>query len=1110
VRQKIISFLLAGTILTIGRGVFSAPFLSAYDRVMVAVYTHDDDLLEEMVASGVNVNALNPSGQTPLCTTLRNQDVKAYEMLVSKGASVFVPCVNQIHPNVLSSFYGENPQFGQYVGGRIIPPVVEQSSSASLLVGVPWPHVGEVLLAGVTAGAVIIGNNSSSDKEEEPSAPESNLNYNPVDTGMTDSYYRDLGPYFKNREYFKDKATAQDFLDHYENKDWDMAMDYVKEYNSSEGWIVQINDPEYQYSTINPMRFLPMIDAGSAYVRGYTGFVVDRTDPEKPYKTNEKVKVAVLDTGLEIGDYAHSELKENISSTRLNFAYGPCTSANNAKCWEYDVSTGKAYLNDSTSSGIKMTLGEWNRYAMAFAPICSATGQKNCLTESNPLNDTYEITYYPESGTQIQVVVPEDVWQEYKDKYGTTGYIYDENDPTPAILFVNESKSDANHGSHVTGIIAAVQDGKVMSGVAPNAEIIPVRADLVMGQSLNHLKEVVDTDARVINLSLGTDSYYIDNDATYNKYFWNLFDSDIKDGYQAAADNNTVLVFAAGNEAKSQPHIYTVAPLIGDSNDNRQNYANSIYKNLLISVVALGENKKLAPYSNSCGASSMYCLSAPGGNIDEGNPMISTSIGNEYLGMEGTSMATPVVSGSVALLMGAFPFLTSQQVVQILFETADYIEPEATEIDDYNKKASAEGLSSTYADMTKEGEYNAIYGHGLVNLNAATDPIGLQSIGFDTVASSKNTFSVKNTSLTIPNKMGHTLDKLPNKIIVLDKYTRPYAFATSGFIKTKKTSDALKRSFQSFMAFDEKQIKSSDNISFAFTSTPSDSVGLPVGSLSMQLNPSSDVHLRMGYSQDTRSFSNTYTERLIQNPFFNMRQAWGADVSWDMSQKLALIAGFKYGQNGFIDSEVLENMEHKPMVYAIHTGLRYAPKKSVVFDVSFGQMNEEDSLMGMDGQGAFDTDGNKTHFVSFATHINPIDKFKLSASYTYGMTEANDTRSLMQFSRLTSDAFAMTLSYTPDEQSLYGFKVASPLRVRSGTVSFDLPTGRDMYADKLYRTQYVSSMKPEAREYDLSLFFMNQLKEQLSLAGEMGVRLNPDHQKQQPDWRTLFKMNWNW
>jgi hypothetical protein len=117
----------------------------------------------------------------------------------------------------------------------------------------------------------------------------------------------------------------------------------------------------------------------------------------------------------------------------------------------------------------------------------------------------------------------------------------------------------------------------------------------------------------------------------------------------------------------------------------------------------------------------------------------------------------------------------------------------------------------------------------------------------------------------------------------------------------------------------------------------------------------------------------------------------------------------------------------------------------------------------------------------------------------------------MQFSRLASDAFAMTLSYIPNEQSLYGFKVASPLRVRSGTVSFDLPTGRDIYEDRLYRTLYTTDMKPNAREYDLSFFFMNQPKEDLSFAGEMGVRLNPDHQdRAEPDWRTLFKMNWKW
>ena len=112
---------------------------------------------------------------------------------------------------------------------------------------------------------------------------------------------------------------------------------------------------------------------------------------------------------------------------------------------------------------------------------------------------------------------------------------------------------------------------------------------------------------------------------------------------------------------------------------------------------------------------------------------------------------------------------------------------------------------------------------------------------------------------------------------------------------------------------------------------------------------------------------------------------------------------------------------------------------------------------------------------------------------------------------MKSDAFAMTLSYTPNDDSLYGFKVSSPLRVRSGQVTFDLPTGRDMYADRLYRTQYTADMKSDKREYDLSLFFMNQYKDNVFFAGEMGVRLNPEHQEQaEPDWRTLFKMNWNW
>ena len=67
-----------------------------------------------------------------------------------------------------------------------------------------------------------------------------------------------------------------------------------------------------------------------------------------------------------------------------------------------------------------------------------------------------------------------------------------------------------------------------------------------------------------------------------------------------------------------------------------------------------------------------------------------------------------------------------------------------------------------------------------------------------------------------------------------------------------------------------------------------------------------------------------------------------------------------------------------------------------------------------------------------------------------------------------------------------------------------------MYEDKIYREIYTASLKPEAREYDLSVFFADEILTDLSWAGETGIRLNPEHQKTSPDYRALFKLNWMW
>ncbi len=1177
-RRFIIPFLLSGVLLFQSTGLSAYPFLPAYDRIMEAVVRRDEKALKKMISEGININASSPSGQTALCTTLIRGDAKGYKMLFDQGATVHVPCVSQISPQTLRYFYLKNPDLGRYVDGRILVPntmLPSRPPVSSLRLGMPFPHAGEILLAGVTVGAIaLIG---SGGKASASPVPEHDADlFKAVKTDLSLDDFPTLGGYWNNtsQKFVQttdpitgDKTSAAQNFNNYaqdyyanlitENKNWATSNAVGWEYNSGMNWnyyqrVLNPGDttPVDTIFLVNPMSYLPMVNAASAWVRGYTGYVVDRSDADNPKITQDKVKIAVMDSGLEVDTYAHTQLKKNISSTRLNYSYGPCSASNSEKCWAFSTVNQRAYLTSGTDPIINIiptsfegsynmeSQDKWNEYAGQFAPVCASSGGTNCLRREGS-----KVIYYPvgvsynPTDTQVPAGVfyyyvsdysalsdSSEVWNEYVSKYGIKGYVYNEKDPTPGLLNNDALWSAEDHGTHVSGIIAAVQDGVGTAGVAPNAEIIPVRVDFRMNQVMNHLKDVVEgTDAQVINLSLGHDSY-ISSSATVNKSVWDGFSDEVKAGYEAATQKEvagktgTVLVFSAGNEAQPQPSIDVVAPLIGQSNDLKENYANSIYKNLLISVVAIDENKKMAYFgtegdkkyeSNRCGSSSMYCLAAPGGTAS--SPIGSTSIGDSYSLMLGTSQAAPVVAASVGLLMGAFPFLKPQEVVQILFETADYIKPTSDEILAYNAAAVAVGdVENAYEKNTEEGKYNAIYGHGLVNLDAATDPVGVPKISLDTVASSALAVNASSSSVTLPASLSHVLSVLPKDIIVLDKYTRSYAMAMSNFVKTEKKTDSLKRSFRSFMAFDEKTVDTNDHLSFALTAAPSDSVGLPMGAMRMQMKPTSDLSFGLKYSQDTKSLGGSYLDRIVQNPFINMRQAWGADLVYRVQGDLSLTGAVEYGQNGFIDSDTLDRMSDKPMMSVIQTGLRYTPQKSLVFNMSFGQMQEEESLLGVHGAGAFETDGNKTKFISLNAMVMPFEKWKLSASYTYGMTEAKKGQTLMKFSRLTSDSFALAATYQPDVKSMYGIKLASPLRVRSGRVTFDLPSSRDMYEDRLYRTQYSADMKPDAREYDFSLFFTNQLlKDQLLVAGEAGMRLHPEHQKEaKPDWQTLFKLQY--
>lgn len=202
----------------------------------------------------------------------------------------------------------------------------------------------------------------------------------------------------------------------------------------------------------------------------------------------------------------------------------------------------------------------------------------------------------------------------------------------------NDSFADDGngHGTHVAGTIAGANDGFGVTGVAYNAQIMPIRvldnngsgytSDVIEG-----IRYAADNGANVINLSLGGGGH----------------SQAMDDAIAYATSLGSVVVMAAGNSGGSSPD-YPAAHAI--------NYG--------LAVGAVDQSGNMANFSNLAGDVVLDYVTAPGVNIYSSTP------GNNYDSFNGTSMATPHVAGAAALLLGHDPNLSAATVEDLLTGTA--------------------------------------------------------------------------------------------------------------------------------------------------------------------------------------------------------------------------------------------------------------------------------------------------------------------------------------------------------------------------------------------------------------------------------------------------------
>ncbi len=697
----------------------------------------------------------------------------------------------------------------------------------------------------------------------------------------------------------------------------------------------------------------------------------------------------------------------------------------------------------------------------------------------------------------------------------------------------SETVSDVSDGTNfawgtfLSGVIAANQDGEPenpasdpgMHGVAYGADVIPYRVgDDVLSEDFDlrfaddAVISAISAGAEVINASISI--FPSRNEQTIGANVITTDDENFASELINAANVGIVTVAAAGDQGVASPSLSQnpVGPglypyvqpanndtgiyvaLTGNNNVTTTNANFSALDGNLLAVVSVASNNNIAASSNRCGVAQNWCLAAPGTQI------LGPANGGGYVEASGTSAAAAHVTGALAVVMQRFPELTAQEAAQILLDTA--------------------------TDLGETGVDN-VYGHGLLNLDAATSPQGSVSVALTGSAFGLQT-SLSNTTLTPSVAFGNSLNQALNglDIGVMDEYLRNFTVSASGLLRPQSDIAGLSSS---------RHILSG----FGVSHTPV-SVALADG-VTARISDIAVEGLRPGQARDVKTTQLSVDQKTENGSQLTLmagsglnQTAFGLNVaSHDASRSLHRAGRQAHPYLGLVDEGV---STHYQLTLSQSSGLRFAMAHGEAetggsnfvqavmltqdfglqaqhkWGVSMGVLYENETVLGLKGEGALRLNGAMTGFISAEMAYSPSKLASVYGQFFAGATMMRDTSaSLLQSGEdmMLSSAFRLGAAQEQlfHKNDRFDLTVYQPLRLESGDITLTLPQYRDREG-VVYSDNHQIDLAPGGREIAFEASYRFMPSNDLMFTTGAAYRHQPDHDAlADPDLRFLLRLN---